>query len=69
MEPDSLPADSIPRLPEGVEVLPDSMRLDFPRRDEEGDGVREEGPEDDKRVPGFPPTATEPDSGFSYDVR
>jgi hypothetical protein len=69
VEPDSIPADSIPRLPEGVEVLPDSMRLDFPREGEEGDVVDEEGPGDDKRVPGFPPSVTEPDSGFSYDVR
>lgn len=68
VEPDSVPADSIPRLPEGVEVLPDSMRLDFPREGEEADVVDQEGPEEDKRVPGFPPTVTEPDSGFSYDV-
>lgn len=69
VEPDSLPADSVPRLPEGVEVLPDSMRIDFPRDGEEGDVVDEDGPEEDRRVPGFPPTATEPDIGFSYVVR
>lgn len=68
VEPDSLPADSARGLPEGVEILPDSMRVDFPGRGEEGE--REAGAgQEAKRVAGFPPTATEPDSGFSYEVR
>jgi hypothetical protein len=68
VEPDSLPADSVPRLPEGVEIIPDSMRIDFPREGEE-EAAADQVASEDKRTPGFPPTTTEPDSGFSYDVR
>lgn len=66
-EPDSVPADSTRRLPEGVEILPDSMRIDFPGGGGE-DGEAAGGPEE-KRVPGFPVTPTDPDSGYSYYVR
>ena len=68
VRPDSLPADSTRRLPEGVEILPDSMRVDFPGGGE-GEEAEAARPEGDKRVPGFPPVPTEPDSGFSYEVR
>lgn len=62
--PDSARADST-RLPEGVEILPDSMRIDFPP------GAEEEAPEPDegKRVPGYPEVPALPDSSFSYEVR
>ena len=62
--PDSAVADSTRRLPEGVEVLPDSMRVDFP-----GGEPQEAGPEEEvKRVPGYPAAPAEPDS-FSFEVR
>jgi hypothetical protein len=71
VHPDSLPADSARALPEGVEILPDSMRVDFPagrEREEEQEG-EETKVDEEKRVPGFPPTSTEPDSGYSFDAR
>ena len=63
--PDSAAADSTRRLPEGVEVLPDSMRVDFPAGTPQEEG---EQAEPQKRVPGFPTAPVEPDS-FSYEVR
>ncbi len=68
-EPDSVPADSTRQLPEGVEILPDSMRIDFPAGEEEGEETAEGATSERKRVPGFPATPTEPDTGYSYRVR
>jgi hypothetical protein len=62
--PDSAVADTTRRLPEGVEILPDSMRVDFPG----GESQDAEQAQPQKRVPGFPAAPVEPDS-FSYEVR